>query len=264
VPEYAEIKRAARERLGGSLAWAGFREYRLLERLLDADEEIEAMVLTRLRGGGMIGSQRLIVATPRRLLLVEKGLLSGRERVEEFAWSRLRAVSVDPPSRLTLQLDGQRREFTFAQPPRQLGVLADLARARIDPERASSVSTDELLDLARRQLGRLFGAGMDSHVLALAGALAPDEQPLALAFAGEPNGLLVATTRRLLFVPSSGLAGVGEVVSLEYAWLRRVELAEPLTVVVDAEGREVRWDGVVPEERALTLVEVASARLGRL
>ena len=118
------------------------------------DETIEAMVLTRLRGGGLIGSQRLIVATPRRLLLVEKGLLTGRERVEDIAWS-------------------------------------------------------------------------------------------------------------LLFVPSSGLAGVGEVVSLEYAWLRRVELAEPLTVVVDADGREVRWEGVLPEERALSLVEVASARLAR-
>jgi len=49
---HEEIKRAAHQALGAFVALLGFKEHRLLDRLLLPDEEIEAMVLGRLRRGG--------------------------------------------------------------------------------------------------------------------------------------------------------------------------------------------------------------------
>src|SRR3712207_1000553 len=99
MPDRAQIAETGRALLGSVLGRLATGEYGVLARLLRGDEEIRAMALCRRRGAGAIGSQRLAVATTDRLLLVEKGMLTRRERVEELPWSAVRSATLTPPAR---------------------------------------------------------------------------------------------------------------------------------------------------------------------
>lgn len=251
-----EIAATARELLGRSTAWMAFREYGLLARMLAAGERIEAMALGRLRGRGLIGAQRLVVATSERLLLVEKGLLTGRECTRALPWTALRDVIARPPTRLELVLDGERIALHLLQPPRQVAAIGEAFRARTGPRTAPTV--DELAELGRRKLGRVTAYGAESHLLTLAGLLGPHENVLALGFA---DGLVAATTERLLFLPSRGM-GVGEPVALPYAGIRRAEVTDRRGIAVTAPPRDLHVDTLVPEGSAEGIVQIVRARSG--
>jgi len=258
-----EVAAEARRRFGPVLALAVFREAGLLTRVLHPGEPIDALALGRLRGGGLAGSQRLVVATPFRLLLAAKGLLSGRERLREIAWDAVAGVELTPPMALDLVLPGERIELRWMQPPREVAALADLVRARLDPERAGTPTTAELLDLARRKLGRLVASGTEACTMALAGLLEPDETVLELVFASGSagDGLLAATPARLVFVPSRGL-GAGEPLALPYAELVECAIEEAGGLVVaTAAGERLVVESATPVERALTVAQIARARM---
>ena len=247
MPDRDEIKRIARDLLGRT-SWFGFREYALLAKLLHPGERIDAMAIGRLVGGGLIGSQRLAVATDVRLLLVEKGFVTGRERVRELAWDEIAGATVIPPLRLRLELhDGERIELSYAQPPRQLGALADLARGR-------DAATPELYDLVRRKLGRMLAVAVEPNVLALAGVLEADEEVIDVAsVAGSTDGLVALTTTRLLFLPTKGL-GVGEPTVARVEDIRGVTLTDDGSLHVDDGGEGLRVGALLPRERAEALV----------
>ncbi len=244
------------------MASFGFREWRLLARLLHPGEPIDAMAYGMLPGR-WVGGRRLLVATPFRLLLVAKGLLTGHEHVRELAWDALSDVAVELPWRLALVLPDERIELTFVQPPRQLAGIADRVRARLDPARATAPTADEVLDQGRRKLGRMTASALEANLIALAGLLGPGETVLELVFvtSGERTGLLAASSRRLVFVPSRGL-GVGEAVEQPYASIVACELTEDGTMVVGTAGRaELRVEAANPVERALNVAEITRARM---
>jgi hypothetical protein len=243
----------------GRLAFVGFREYRLLARRLGDDERIEAMMLGRLKGSGPVASQRIVVATAERLLLVEKGFLTGRERVREIGWDAVEGVEVMPPSGLDLVLASERVQLTLVQPPDQVAAVAELVRRRLDPARERCIGYGELRDLARRKLGRVLGLSVEPQLLALAGELEPEESVLELA-TGVP-GLVVATSRRLLVLPASGIR-VGEPESRPYGALRSAApMRETRGLVVSGEDGERRLEGLLPEGSADSLLQVIQARL---
>lgn len=260
--ERARVADEARRRLGSVLSLGASREYGMLARLLHPGERIDAMVLGRLRGGGAVGAQRLVVATPVRILLVEKGFLTGRERLREIAWDDVTGVELTPPASLDLLLRDERMSLHLMQPSRELAGLADLVRARLDPARATTPTSGELLDLARRKLGRVTAAGAEPAVMALAGVLEADENVLELAFvtAGEQSGLLVASTTRLIFIPTARF-GVGETVSLQYAELLECRLEDGTLNVRGGGGIELRVASATPVERALTIADITRARM---
>ena len=260
VPSRAEIRDVARQALGASLAWTGTREYGLLERLLGPEETIEAMALGKL-AGRLVAAQRLVLATPRRLLLVEKGFVTGHERVREISWAQLRAVAVTGAGGLTFELEGELIALTFVQPPRQQALLAELVRARLSPDSAPlRARFDELRELARRKLGRGLAFGVTPHLVVLADTLAPGETVLDVAWAGKDGScLLVATPWRLLEIATDGM-GAKLREQLELHRVRDAHLDEDLGLVVRHAGGELRWSAVVPADRALGLVETLRRR----
>ena len=256
MPDRAAIRRTAREALG-RMSVVGVREWGLLARLLRDGEEIEAMVLSRRKGAGLVGSQRVVVATPDRLLLVEKGFVSGRERIEQYRWDEVLGVRVHPPARLELSLREGQVTLTFVQPPRALGAVADVIRRHLDPGATEGVTTGELLDLTRRKLGRMLAFGAEENVLVLAQELEPSESVLELAWvADKPSGLLALTDRRLVFVPSTRI-GTGEPVSVPDAAMTGIALDEEGTLTAGGHA----WRTVGPEERVQALVQRVAARL---
>lgn len=254
MPSRDEIAAIAREKMG-RISAAGFREWGMLEQILGPDELIEAVALAKLRGGIPIARQRIVVATPQRILLVEKGFVTGRERRRDIPWADVRGVDATPPSRLTLQLSDEEVELVFVQPPAQLAAIADLDRARTGA--APAQDSAELRAIARRKLGRVKTLAVEVHVITLAGALRDDERLLDLAFvAGKPGGLLAVTTARLLFVPTEGRgAGAPDGLSLD-------EITSAEHDGGDVVVGERRWTVVVPPERAASLVDIVRQRAG--
>jgi hypothetical protein len=161
------------------------------------------MALCGLRGAGPVASQRLVVATADRLLLVENGLLTGRERLREFPLDSVRRVAVNPPGRLDLVLSDGPTERSWVQPARQLAALACLIGARLDPTRASASDCHVLFNFARRRLGRLAYVRAEPSLVALAVELGADEEVLDVR--SSTTDLVAATTHRLLLVPEGVL-----------------------------------------------------------
>jgi hypothetical protein len=252
----SSLAATARELLGGGVSWMVFREIRMLERLLGESEPIAAMVVGRLRGAGVFGAQRLVVATSERVLLVEKGLITGRERKREIPWSAIRDVAARPPTGLDLVLDDERVELHLAQPPRQIAAVAEAFRARRGTADRTAPTVDELLELGRRKLGRMMAFGAEAHPLTLAGALRPQESVLALGFA---NGLVAATTERLVFIPDRGV-GVGEMVAMPHAEIRRADVTDRKGLAVGGTTGELEIDTLVPEGSAESIVQIVRAR----
>jgi len=259
-----EVAAVGRRLLGTTTSAMATREYGLLARLLGADEQIEAMIIGRLRGGGLVGSQRLVVATSNRILLVEKGFVTGRERIRELDWEQVTGVELEPPFGLALLLQAEERVgLSMAQPPKQIGALADVVRARVDPSPGTRTTSAELFELVRRKLGRVWSIGYESEVLALAGELELEETVLEVAFTGGGTapGLLVATVTRVVLVPSARL-GTGPVVSHPYETIAGCEIREDGSTAVTGAGGEdlLRFEGIAPVERALSLVEIIQRR----
>ena len=260
--ERVEVADEARRRLGPVLSLSAPREYGMLARLLHPGEAIDALALGRLRGGGAVGSQRLVVATPLRILLLEKGFLTGRERLREIPWGDVTGVELTPPMSLDLLLHDERVSLHLMQPARARAAIADLVGARLDPARITTPTSGELLDLARRKLGRMATGVVEPAVMALAGILEAGENVLELvvATAGKDTGLLVASTTRLIFVPTVRL-GVGESVSLPYAEIVERRLEGGALDVFGADGTELHVGSATPVQRALTIADITRARM---
>ncbi len=244
----AEIKRIARERIGRTALTLG-AECTILARLLDEDEPIEAMALGRLRGAGPVGSQRLIVATPRRIVLTEKGFFSRREKTREIPRDAIREIVVTPPGRVDLVLGDERVELSLVLPPRQLAALAGGSRSA------------ELLDLARERLGRLFGTASQDHVVALVAELEPDEEVLDLAYAAETKTLVAVTPSRVVLL-TAGAVRIREPISLPYDELGSAALEDEVLVVEPRVGEAHRVGPLSPQGAAAVLAAEIWSRGG--
>jgi len=246
------VKQVAREKLG-ALSRGATGEYGMLARLLRPDEPILAMAIGKLSGGWLF-STRLVVATPERILLVGKAMITRRERVQEIALADLRAVRVSPPATLELDLDGDQVRLNYLGPAPQLSALADAARGR------TGSRFGELDALARRKLGRLLGFGVEQGLMGLAEALEPEEAVVDLAaFAGKPGGLVAVCEARIVVVPDRGF-GSGTPVSVPFADMLEVR-HEGADLFVDTSEGEHHLRDVLPPQQAGIIADRVRARL---
>jgi hypothetical protein len=245
----------------GATSWGGFREYRWLADLLDPEERIDAMALCRLRGAGAVASQRLVVATlDRLLLLLQKGLVSGRERLREIPVAAVQRVAISPPGRLDLVVGEELIELSLVHPARQLATLACLIGSRIDPTRAGAASCDVLFDLARSRLDRVGYLLVEPSLVALGVELAADESVVELA--RSKTGLVAATAERLVIVPD-GTPRPGAAVACRYDEITDADGTDDGGIVIRGPGGGKRLESLQPPGSAeLLLWEIRSrARL---
>ena len=216
----------------------------MLARLLDADETIRAIVLAKVRSGAWLTRGRAVVATPRRVLLVRKAMITRRERVRDIPLESIRGARVKPPGSLELELQDEVLRLSWVMPPRQLAALADAARGGRDPDRFAT-----LQELARRKLGRSAGFAYEGSLLALTEELDPREQILDLALGtGSPGGLLAACDTRLVVIPDKGF-GSGPPTSIAFHEIAEIR-AEEADLVVRTAQSEHRFADLVPNDRA--------------
>jgi hypothetical protein len=255
VPTHEAIKRVAREMLGAT-SFGGFREYRWLADLLDPEERIDAMAVGRLRGAGAVTSQRLVVATPVRLLLLQKALVSGRERMREIPAAAIRRVAISPPGRLDLVVGEEVLELSLVHPARQLAMLACLIGSRVDPTRAGAETCDALFDLARTRLGSAGYVVAEPSLVALAVDLAADEVVVELA--RSTTALVAATADRLVIVPNGKLRP-GAAVACRYEEISGADGTDDGGIVIRGPGGTRRLDSLQPPGSAeLLLWEIRS------
>ena len=257
------LRRLAREKLGRLLAASVFRELRALPRLLADDEEVQTMALARIAGRRrLVGSGRLVVVTDARLLLFEKGFLTGRERVESFPWAELTGVRAQP-TRLEVDHAGGTVKLTPASGVARVREVADAIRSRVEGGESEERSSAALVELARRKLGRFLGAATEPEAMALAEVLGEGEQVLDLGYARHRRaGLLVATPTRLLFVRTPAFRRRRHVESYPYAELEAVELEPPKTIRAATGGHRLVFSGIAPAERAEGIALAARSRVG--
>jgi hypothetical protein len=255
VPTQEAIKRVAREMLGAT-SWGGFREYRWLADLLAPEERIDAMAVCRLRGAGAMTSQRLVVATPVRLLLLQKAIVSGRERMREIPVAAVQRVATSPPGRLDLVVGDELLELSLVHPARQLAVLACLIGSRIDPTRAGAGSCDALFDLARDRLGSAGYVVVEPSLVALAVDLAADEVVVELA--RSKTALVAATADRLVIVPNGKLRP-GAAVACRYEEITGADGTDDGGIVIRGPGGRRQLGPLQPPGSAeLLLWEIRS------
>lgn len=243
MPDVEAVTRVARAKMG-VLSRGATGEYGMLARLLGPDEPILAMAIGKLRDGGWFFAGRLVVATPERLLLVAKAMITRRERVREIPLARIRGARVTVPWFLDLELDDGVIRLGHLGPPPQLSALAAAARRQPTPSRF-----EELDELACRKLGRAQSFGIEGLLVALAEELEPDEEVVDLAFwAGRPGGIVTACDRRLLAIPNQGF-GSGTPISVPFADI--AEIREDGTgLVVRTHYGEHRFGDLAPPDRA--------------
>jgi hypothetical protein len=253
---HEEVVKVARERLGPVTSRLSTGEYAMLARVLDPGEPVEAMVIAKPASTWILGSGLIIAATPRRLILAAKSMLTRRERLETIDRARVRGARMETPIGFVLELDDGVREYTFAMPPLEAaGLVASLCGE--PPERFS-----ELARLARRKLGRVFGFGLDGEIVVLGRELEPDESVLDLAYATGGSATLIAVCpARVVLVPQQPVRRFGAPEILGYADIRAVVPEGDRLVLRTADGGERELEALVPDGGAAALATRISARL---
>lgn len=256
MPDVETVRAVARSKLGAiSRALTG--ECRMLARLLAGDEPILAMALGQVSGGPWGTRGRVVVATPLRVLLVGKSLITRRERVRDIPMESIRGARAMPPGSLEIELEHEVLRLAYAMPPRQLAALVDAARGGRDPGRFAALD-----ELARRKLGRFAAYSYDATLLALAQALEPEEDVVDLAlWTGSPGGIVAVCDSRVVAIPDKGLA-IGTVISVAYDEIVEVR-ADGIDLVVRSEDGEQRFAELAPAERASVMAGRIGARLAR-
>jgi len=243
MPDVETIRGVARARLG-AIGRIARGECKLLARLLADDEPILAMVMAKIDGEGRVGSGRLVVATPLRLVLVGKGMVTRRDRIREIPLASIRAARAKPPGSLELDLDEGILRLAYVSPVRELAVLADAARGGRDPDRFAQLDA-----LARRKLGGFFAFSFEGSLLALAEELERDEDVLDLAFwAAAPGGLLAACPTRIVAIPDKGL-GSAPAISIPLDAIAEIH-ADGDDLLVRTADAEHRFADLAPADRA--------------
>jgi len=255
MPDVETVRSIARAKMG-VMSRGATGEFAMLARLLGPDEQILAMAIGKLRGSGWFFVGRLVVATPQRLLLVGKAMVTRRERVREIPLARVRSARARPPGSLELELEDGVLSLSFVAPASQLSALADAARGRAGPTRF-----EELDELARRKLGKFLGFAVEGSLVALAEELQPEEGVVDLAFwAGKPGGILAACDARLVAVPDQGF-GSGPPTSVPFAEIIEIH-ADGDDLIVRSRGAERRFDNLQPVDRAGVIATRVRGRIG--
>ena len=195
---------------------------------------------------GMLGRRgQLVAATEDRLLLLWKGRLTRRERINEFSWGTLTAVDAHA---LAITFHFNRPvKLTGITPARGYDALLAMAHARLQRDAADP---SDLRELAERKLGgRLAVLGWDNELRMLPNLIQAGEtvQRLAIATAGF-EGLLALTDRRLVLLRGALRAGNEQVLEVARADVRRVTQTDTGLRLELAHG-EVELEGVTPPAR---------------
>jgi len=255
MPDVETVRRIAREKIG-IVSRGATGEFGMLARLLGPDEQILAMAIGKLRDSGWFFAIRLVVATPQRLLLVGKAMITRRERVQEIPLARVRSAQARPPASLELELEDGSLSLSFVTPAPQLSALAQAARGRLGPTRF-----EELDELARRKLGKFLSFAIEGSLVALAEELQPEEGVVDLAFwAGKPGGILAACDTRLVAVPDEGF-GSGAPTSVPFAEIAEIH-EDGDDLVVRSRDAEHRFEDLQPADRAGVIATRVRGRIG--
>lgn len=253
MPGQDDVVRVAQDKLG-VMSRMATGEFGMLARLLTADEPILAMAFAKVDGWWFSG--RLVVATPQRVLVVGKAMMTRREHVREIPLSAIRSARATAPGSLELELDDEVLRLSCVCPPSQLSALAGAARGHTGSQRFS-----ELDALARRKLGRFTGFVVELSLVALAEELEPDEDVVDLAFwAGKPGGIVAACDRRLVAVPDKGLVGNGPPTSVAYAEIVEVR-CDGDELSVRTAHTEHRFEDLAPRGRASVIARRVDAHV---
>lgn len=254
MPDVESVRRVARAKLG-VISRGSTGELGMLARLLDPDEPILAMAIAKVGGLPVPVAARVVVATPRRMLFVSKGMITRREQVREIALASVRGARPMPPDKLELTLDAEVLRLSYVVPTAQLSALADAARGRSDTARFA-----ELDGLARRKLGRFAGLVVQGALVALAEEIAPDEAVVDLAFCvGKPGGIVAVCDRRLVAIPDKGL-GSGPPISAGFTEIVEVR-ADGADLVVRTGHAEHRFEDLAPIDRASVIAARVDAQI---
>lgn len=256
MPDVETVRGIARSKLGASSRILT-GECRMLARLLADDEPILAMALAQVRGGPWGTRGRVVVATPLRVLLVGKAMITRHERVRDIPMASIRGARAKPPGSLEIELEDEVLRLAYAMPPRQLAALVDAVRGGRDPNRFETLD-----ELARRKLGRFAAYSYDASLMALAQELAPEEDVVDLGlWTGSPGGIVAACDSRLVAIPDKGL-GTGEPISIAYDQIVEIRV-EGTGLVVRTEEAEHRFDELAPVDRASVIATRIDARVAR-
>lgn len=152
-----------KKKLPGNIRMFARKEFKKLPSLLEEDERIQSIAQ-----GRYDGKQGLVVATDRRVLFVEEGML--RSNLEDFRYERISSVQTGKGAmfgKLTIFASGNKAEIDQIA-PKEMGVsLGDLVRSRIGSGAANSSGVaapveDSALDKLKK-LGELKDAGVLSE-----------------------------------------------------------------------------------------------------
>lgn len=159
--DHSQQVEEVKKKLPGNIKMLVRKELKKLPSLLEEGELIE-----RVAQGRYDGKQGLVVATDRRVMFIEEGLM--RSNLEDFSYERISSVQTGKGAmfgRLTIFASGNKAEIDQIA-PKEMGVaLGDLVRARIKSEgNGGSQSPAESSDSAMDKLKKL-GELRDSGVL---------------------------------------------------------------------------------------------------
>ncbi|MEX2553899.1 MAG: PH domain-containing protein [Actinomycetota bacterium] len=129
---------------------------------MEEDEE-----LLQLAGGRYQGKQGLVVATDRRVMFVEQGMM--RSNLEDFPYGRISSVQTNKGmifSEITIFASGNKAHVDQIAPKETGAVLGDLIRANLREPSGSGVTNsapaaDSALDKLKK-LGELRDSGVIS------------------------------------------------------------------------------------------------------
>ena len=165
MPSLEEVKSQI-EHLGGATKLLGFKEIKELPKILWEDEQVEKLVQGRYGKG--IG---ILVATNKRLIFVDKGLIYGL-RVEDFPYDKISSIQYETGlvyGEIKIFASGNKADIEHVN-KKHAKNFAEYVRARISgvkehasaPEDPAQASSDDVITQLER-LAKLKEQGILSE-----------------------------------------------------------------------------------------------------
>lgn len=149
MPDVEAVRRVARSKMG-VLSRGATGEFAMLARLLAPDEPILAKAIGHRENVGRLFTGRLVVATPGRLLLIAKAMVTRRERVDEIPLARVRSARVVLPWTLSSSSNSTQAGCPRPRPPSPRSGGGDSSGAQVTIVRGGPRSSPRVPRWAHR------------------------------------------------------------------------------------------------------------------